>query len=115
MLCQSTLHVEVHARTVVSTGLSHGPHELEAADVEEGADDEHADVEGEVAVAHHGVGGEVESVDSEDHVPVESQRLNVLLQDLARAPSAFLPLLLSKGLHLYSNISCRSESSNISL
>ena len=82
MLGQAALHVEIHAGTVVSTGLPHGPHELEAADVEEGADDEHADVEGEVTVAHHGVGGKVESVHPEDHVPVEGQGLHILLQDL---------------------------------
>ena len=82
MLGKSTLHVEVHAGTVVSARLPHGSHKLEAADIEEGADDEHADVEGEVTVAHHGVGGEVESVHPEDHVPVEGQCLNVLLQDL---------------------------------
>ena len=50
MFGQSPLHVEVHAGAVVSTGLPHRPHELEAADVEEGADDEHKDVEGEVTV-----------------------------------------------------------------
>ena len=44
MLSQSSLHVEVHARTVVVARLTHRPHKLEAAGVEQGADHEHADV-----------------------------------------------------------------------
>ena len=100
VLRQSSLHVEVNTRGAGIAGLTHGPHELEAGNVEKGRDDEHHDVEGEVGVPKHGVGGKVEGIHPHNHVPVEHQSALILLHDLPGPPGPLLAFLLIKCFHL---------------
>ena len=103
MFGQSSFHIEIHpwasCSTLTHRGLPHGPHELEAADVDEGAHNEHGDVKCEVVPAKQGHDGEVETVGPKDHVPVEGQGLSVLPQDLARTSGTLLSFLFSKCFH----------------
>ena len=99
MFRHSSLHVEVQPWSCVITGLAHGPHHLKAGDVEDGADEEHDNIKREILVSHHGVGCEVESIDSHDHVSVEHQGFCILLQDLSTSSGSFFSFLFSKCFH----------------
>ena len=100
MFRHSSLHVKVQSWGCIITWLAHGSHHLEAGDVQDGTDEEHDNIKGEVLVSHHGVGGKVEGVDTHDHVPVEHQGFSILLQDLPCSSGSFFPFLFSKSFHL---------------